>query len=97
MILFRPPRKTLTVAALGTTQTLAWTSSYYLRAILAEPIAAGLQVPKSLFFAWFSASLLLQAARGPAIGRAIDRRGGRGVLMTSNLALAAGLAWLGLA
>jgi MFS family permease len=93
----RPTRKTLTVATLGATQTLAWASSYYLPAILAEPIAAGLHVSKSLFFGLFSASLLLQAALGPAIGRAIDRRGGRGVLMLSNLALAVGLCWLGLA
>jgi MFS family permease len=94
---FRPTRKTLTVAALGTTQTLAWASSYYLPAILADPIAGGLHLSKSLFFGFFSASLLLQAALGPAIGRTIDRRGGRGVLMLSNLVLAAGLAWLGLA
>ncbi len=97
MTRFHPTRKTLTVAALGTTQTLAWASSYYLPAILAGPISAGLHVSKSLFFAFFSVSLLLQAAIGPAIGRAIDRRGGRGVLMLSNLVLAAGLAWLGIA
>ena len=97
MIGFRPTRKTLTVAALGTTQTLAWASSYYLPAILAAPIASGLGISKSLFFGFFSASLLLQAAVGPAIGRAIDRKGGRGVLMLSNVVLAAGLAWLGLA
>lgn len=97
MTALRPTRKTLTVAALGTTQTLAWASSYYLPAILAEPIAAGLGVSKSLFFGFFSASLLLQAALGPAIGRAIDRRGGRGVLMLSDVVLAAGLVWLGLA
>jgi predicted MFS family arabinose efflux permease len=97
VIRVRPTRKTLTVAALGTTQTLAWASSYYLPAILAGPIAAGLNVSKSLFFALFSASLLLQAALGPAIGRAIDRSGGRGVLMLSNLVLAAGLAWLAVA
>ena len=93
---FRPTRKAMTVAALGTTQTLAWASSYYLPAILAEPITAGLHVSKPAFFGFFSASLLLQAALGPAIGRAIDRRGGRGVLMLSNLVLAAGLVWLGL-
>jgi MFS family permease len=97
VIRLRPTRKTLTVGALGTTQTLAWASSYYLPAILAEPIAAGLHVSKSAFFGFFSASLLLQAALGPAIGRAIDRRGGRGVLMLSNLVLAAGLVWLGIA
>jgi hypothetical protein len=51
-------RSTVTVAAIGVTQTLAWGSSYYLPAILADPIAAGLGVPKSLFFGFFSGSLL---------------------------------------
>ena len=89
-------RSTLTVAVIGTTQTLAWASSYYLPAILADPIAAGLGVSKALFFALFSASLLLQAAVGPMIGKAIDRHGGRGVLVLSNLVLAGGLGWLAL-
>jgi hypothetical protein len=35
---------TLTVAVIGATQTLAWASSYYLPAILADPIVAGLSV-----------------------------------------------------
>src|SRR5262249_22046285 len=46
---------------------------------------------------FFSASLLLQAALGPAIGKAIDRHGGCGVLVLSNLVLGAGLIWLALA
>src|SRR5215470_2808206 len=90
-------RSTLTVAVIGTTQTLAWASSYYLPAILADPIAAGLGVSKALFFGFFSASLLLQAALGLAIGKAIDRHGGRGVLVLSNVVLAAALFWLALA
>ena len=90
-------RSTVTVAAIGMTQTLAWGSSYYLPAILADPIAAGLDVPKSLFFGFFSGSLLLQAALGPIIGKAIDRHGGRGVLVLSNLVLGAGLVWLAFA
>ena len=89
-------RSTLTVAVIGTTQTLAWASSYYLPAILADPIAAGLGVSKALFFGCFSASLLLQAALGPLIGKAIDRHGGRDVLVLSNLVLAVGLGWLAL-
>jgi hypothetical protein len=56
-------RSTLTVAVIGTTQTLAWASSYYLPAILADPIAAGLGVAKPLFFGCFSASLLPHSAR----------------------------------
>jgi MFS family permease len=90
-------RSIVTVAAIGMTQTLAWGSSYYLPAILADPIAAGLGVPKSLFFGFFSGSLLLQAALGPMIGKVIDRHGGRGVLVLSNLVLGAGLVWLAFA
>jgi MFS family permease len=82
------------VAVLGTTQTLAWASSYYLPAILADPIAAGLNLPRSAVFGAFSGALLLAAVLGPTVGRAIDNRGGRGVLVLSNLVLAAGLVLL---
>src|SRR5215472_18282854 len=85
------------VAALGTAQTLAWGSSYYLPAILADPIAHGLGVSRTTVFGLFSASLLLSAVLGPSVGRAIDNRGGRGVLALSNLVLAAGLVLLGTA
>ena len=79
------------VGTLGTAQTLAWASSYYLPAILAEPMAADLGVSRALVFGAFSAALLIAAVLGPAVGRAIDRRGGRGVLVWSNVVLAAGL------
>src|ERR1700676_1792232 len=83
------------ILALGTTQTLAWASSYYLPAILADPIARGLGVPSNWIFAAFSASLVISAVLGPRVGRQIDLVGGRQVLSISNLTLAAGLAPLG--
>jgi len=82
------------VVTLGITQTLAWASSYYLPAILADPISAAIGVPSSWVFAAFSGALLIAAFAGPAVGRMIDRHGGRGVLMLSNLVLAAGLVLL---
>lgn len=85
------------VVALGSTQTLAWASSYYLPAILADPMARDLGISATGVFAAFSAALLLTAALGPAVGRAIDRRGGRGVLCLSSVVFAAGLALLALA
>ena len=85
------------VCALGATQTLAWASSTYLPAILAAPIARDLGVSRATVFGAFSVSLLVMAAAGPAVGRAIDRAGGRHMLMWSNLVLAAGLALLGAA
>lgn len=81
----------LVVATLGTAQTLAWASSYYLPAILAGPIAAGIGVPSSWVFGAFSGALLIAAFAGPAVGRLIDRHGGRGVLAFSNIVLACGL------
>jgi predicted MFS family arabinose efflux permease len=86
-----------TVVALGTAQTLAWASSYYLPAILAAPMARDLGVSMPTVFAAFSAALVVSAAVGPWAGRAIDQRGGRPVLMASNLAFALGLTALGLA
>src|SRR5258707_14653964 len=79
------------VAVLGSTQTLAWASSYYLPAILGAPIAAALGLPVSVFFGIFSAALLLAAAIGPWIGRLIDDHGGRAVLLASNVVLPARL------
>jgi predicted MFS family arabinose efflux permease len=83
------------VAALGTTQTLAWASSYYLPAILADDMAKAAGVPRAWVFAAFSGALLLTAALGPWVGRLIDRRGGRGVLAVSNLVFTIGLVVLG--
>jgi predicted MFS family arabinose efflux permease len=88
-------RQLIIVLALGTTQTLAWASSYYLPAILADPIAHDLGVSSNWVFAAFSASLVLSAVLGPRIGRQIDQVGGRSVLAASNLAMAAGLVLLG--
>src|SRR5260370_42571578 len=79
------------VAVLGTTQTIAWASSYYMPAILGAPIASALQLPTSVFFGLFSGALLLSAVIGPSVGRLIDRHGGRVVLACSNLVIAAGL------
>jgi MFS family permease len=85
------------IAALGTTQTLAWASSYYLPAILADPIAHDLGISSNWIFAAFSGALVISAVLGPRIGRQIDRVGGRQVLCLSNLTIAGGLALLGFA
>ena len=85
------------VLVLGSTQTLAWASSYYLPAILADPIARDLGISSTWFFAAFSASLLLSALIGPRVGRTIDAYGGREVLAVSNIFFAAGLITLAVA
>jgi MFS family permease len=80
------------VLRLGTAQTLAWGSTYYLPALLARPMAEGLGLPVSHVWAAFTAALLVSAALGPFAGRAIDRWGGRPVLMGTSMMAALGLA-----
>ncbi|HEY6510811.1 MAG TPA: MFS transporter [Burkholderiaceae bacterium] len=86
--------RTGTVAALGSAQTLAWASSYYLPAVLAAPMARDLGVSMPAVFAAFSAALIVSALLGPFAGRAIDRWGGRPVLIATNAVFALGLAGL---
>ena len=83
------------MVGLGLAQTLAWGSTYYLPAILANAIAAELGLATAWIFTAFSAGLLLSAFLGPAAGRLIDLHGGRRVLPVSNLVFAVGLALLG--
>jgi len=85
------------VAALGTGQTLAYGSTYYLPAVLANSMAADLGVGSVWVFVGFSAGLLVAAALGPWAGRLIDLFGGRQVLAGSSLVFALGLAILGAA
>jgi MFS family permease len=92
-----PASRPRVVLALGTTQTLAWASTYYLPAVLADPISASLGISRDWFFAIFSLALLVSGLFGPLAGRAIDDRGGRDVLVFSNLLFAAGLAALAMA
>lgn len=86
-----------TVARLGTAQTLAWASSYYLPAMLAAPMARDLGVATPTVFAAFSVALIVSALLGPFAGRAIDRHGGRPVLVGTNLLFAAALVGMALA
>lgn len=90
-----PGRRAGTVASLGTAQTLAWASTYYLPAILAEPMARDLGTTVPTVFAAFSAALIVSALVGPRSGAAIDRFGGRPVLMATSVVFALGLAMLG--
>lgn len=85
------------ILALGTTQTIAWASSYYLPAILAAPIARDLGLAPAYVFGALSGALVIAGLLGPRVGRAIDTFGGRGLLVISNFVFAFGLTALSLA
>jgi predicted MFS family arabinose efflux permease len=85
------------IIALGTTQTIAWASSYYLPAILAAPIARDLGLAPTYVFGALSGALVISGLLGPRVGHAIDTFGGRGLLAVSNLVFAVGLLLLSFA
>jgi MFS family permease len=91
----RPLGQTGIIAVLGFTQCLAWGSSYYLLAVLAKPIAADTGWALTWVVGGLSLGLLLAGFASPAMGRAVERFGGRPVLAWGSVILALGLAGLG--
>jgi len=85
------------VVALGTAQTVAWASSYYLPAILAAPIARDLGLAPTYVFGALSGALVISGLLGPRVGHFIDTFGGRSLLAISNLVFVAGLLLLSVA
>ena len=85
------------VAALGVTQVLAWGCSYYLPAVLAQPITEDTGWPLPWIIGGLSLGLLVAGLCSPMVGRAIERTGGRPVLASSSALLGTGLVALGLA
>lgn len=98
MLLTLPPaRRGWVVTVLGIAQTIGWASSYYIPAVLAAPMAASFGLSPVWVFCAFSMALVVSAMVGPWAGARIDRDGGRGVLMLSNLVFATGLSLLAFA
>ncbi len=89
------PARTLT--ALGIGQILAWGATYYLPAVLAQPIARDTGWPLTWIVAALSLGTLVSGLVAPFVGRRIDHIGGRPVLVASALLIAAGLCGLALA
>lgn len=85
------------VLVLGSTQTLAWATTYYMPTVLTGAVARDLGVSTTALLGGFSWSLLIAGLASPPVGRWIDRHGGRDVLLLSSVVLALGLivmAWL---
>ncbi|GLS71602.1 MFS transporter [Methylobacterium tardum] len=85
------------ISALGVVEILAWGSSFYLPAVLADPIAADTGWPLAWVVGGLSIGLLVAAIASPRVGIAIHRHGGRPVLASAALLLAAGHVVIGLA
>lgn len=79
------------IVALGAGQIIAWSSSYYLLAVLALPMSRSTGWSLGLLVGGLSTGLIIAGLLAPLAGRTIDRRGGRAVLAASSAVFALGL------
>jgi len=93
----RPVDRRVVIAALGIAQILAWGTSFYFPAVFAKPIVAETGWSLGYVVAGTSIGLLVAGLVSPQVGRIIDMRGGRPVLIASSIFYAVGLAGVGLA
>ena len=92
----RPLDRRVVITALGIAQILAWGTSFYFPAVFAEPIVAETGWSLGFVVGGTSIGLLTAGLISPQVGRIIDVRGGRPVLLASSSFYAAGLAGVGL-
>ncbi len=79
------------VLALGVTQITAWGTSYYCLGVLAGPISQDTGWSRGFVFLGFTVALLAMGIISSAVGRAIDRHGGRAVMTLGTVVVSAGL------
>jgi MFS family permease len=91
------PDRRVIIPALGIMQIFAWGSTFYLPAALAPLIASDTGWPYDLTVAGVSVGLLIAGLASPRVGHLIADKGGRPVLATGALLLAAGLLGIGTA
>lgn len=97
------PRPALSPAArravigLGVTQIIAWGSVYYMIGVIGPTLSDALGARPAVIYGGFSLSLVIGALLAPAVGRGVDRFGGRRVMAGGSVVAAIGLALTGLA
>lgn len=82
---------TFGIGLLGMLQVLVWGGSFFLMAVMADPIIEETGWASKWVYGALSLSLLVSALLAPLISRLIARYGGRPVLASSGLGVAIGL------
>lgn len=92
----RAPRLRTIIPVLGVTQILAWGSTYYLLAVLAQPIASDTGWPLAWVVGGLSLGLFVSGIVSPRVGDGIQVLGGRLILAASTVFSSLGLIGLAL-
>jgi MFS family permease len=85
------------VLTLGITQTIGYGTLYYVYGVVAPSVAREFNVSVDMFFAAFTAGLLLSGFAAPMAGRALDQRGARRVMTFGSIAAALSLGFCAVA
>ncbi|WP_407146671.1 MFS transporter [Bradyrhizobium sp. ORS 86] len=80
------------VVALGLGQLISWGATYYLIGGFGEQIGADLGWSRDIVYGGFAVALLVMGLTSPLVGRLVDRRGGRDVMVAGAVVNAAGCA-----
>jgi len=85
---------TAAIVCLGITQIIAWGTTLYALGVLGKPIAADMGWSQSLVFGGLTVGLLVSGAVSAAVGRLLDRRGGRATMSIGSVLICVGLVLL---
>lgn len=80
-----------TIALLGFAQIISWGSLYYALTVLAAPIRQELGFNDVMIFGAFTLGQLASGVVAPALGRRVDRAGGRDVMTFGSITAAVAL------
>ena len=85
------------ISALGIAQIVSWGTLFYAIGVLGSGMRRDLGISELFLFGSFTAALLVSGTIAPAMGRLIDRRGGRFVLSLGTVLAAISMATLAVA
>jgi hypothetical protein len=85
------------ITALGIAQIISWGTLFYAIGVLGTSMRNEIGVSELFLFSAFTAGLIVSGTIAPAVGRAIDRRGGRLVLSAGSILGAGAMAILAVA
>jgi MFS family permease len=85
------------ITALGIAQIISWGSLFYAIGVLGSAMRRDLGVSELFLFGAFTGALLVSGTLAPAMGRLIDRKGGRFVLSLGSVLAATSMAILAVA
>lgn len=88
---------TVLLVALATTQILGWSTTFYIPATLGEAVMAATFLPRPVVFGGVTIMFVVGGLAAPWMGRVVDRRGARPVMMAGSAIAALALGGMALA